>query len=173
MLNNLCSADDVNYLEIGTYQGTSFVSANYGNKANPLVIDNWSEFGGPSFIFFQNCQEFIQGKYKLIWRNCWDITPDEVVAKFGNGRKADIYLYDADHSYDSHYRAFTHYNDSLNDLFIAIVDDYNFPDVSKGTQDAFKELGYKVLFERTLPARFRGDSEEWWNGYYVAVVSKK
>ena len=169
LLNNLCSVKDVNYLEIGTYQGATFISANYGNTLNSLVIDNWSQFGSPSFMFFQNAQVHIGGKYKIIWRDCWQVKPEEVIEKFGNGRKAEVYLYDADHSYESQYKAFTHYND----IFIAIVDDYNDAHVEKGTQDAFKELGYKVLYERHLPARYLGDSEQWWNGYYVAVVSKK
>ncbi|CAN5250709.1 hypothetical protein BH09BAC1_BH09BAC1_11920 [soil metagenome] len=174
LLNNLCSIKDANYLEIGTYQGTSFVSAIYGNEKtiHPLVIDNWSLFGGPSFLFFQNCQIYIKGKYELIWRDCWQVSADEVKAKHGNNNKVHVYLYDADHSYQSQYDAYIKYNDALNDLFVTVVDDYNNDEVEKGTQDAFRDLGYEVLFEQHLPARFVGDSEQWWNGYYVAVVSK-
>lgn len=174
LLNNLCSIKEINYLEIGTYQGTSFISANYGNakSINSLVVDNWSLFGSPSFMFFQNAQEFIKGDYKLIWRDCWQITPEEIIEKFGNGKKVHFYLYDADHSYESQYKAYSHYNDCLNDLFVTIVDDYNEEQVEKGTQDAFKDLNYEVLFEKHLPARYTGDCDQWWNGYYVAVIRK-
>lgn len=174
LLNGLCSIKGANYMEIGSYQGTSFVSANYGNqnKINSLAIDNWSSFGGPSFLFFQNCQTYVLGPYGLIWKDCWKVTPEEVLAKFENGKKVHIYLYDADHSYQSQYDAYMKYTDTLNDLFVSVVDDYNDPRVESGTQDAFRELGYQVLYERHLPARYVGDSEQWWNGYYVAVVRK-
>ena len=86
--------------------------------------------------------------------------------------KINIYFYDGGHSQEQQKLAFTYYNSIFEDTFIAIVDDYNCDKVQKGTQEAFQELGYTILFEEYLPALYNGDKDNWWNGIYVAVISK-
>jgi hypothetical protein len=58
------------------------------------------------------------------------------------------------------------------EFWIAIVDDWNFPEVPLGTKAAFEKLNYRVLFEVVLPAQHNGDVANWWNGLYVAVIHK-
>jgi hypothetical protein len=86
--------------------------------------------------------------------------------------KYNLYFYDGEHSYDSQYRAFSHFDTVLDEVFIAMVDDYNTESVQKGTQDAFRDLGYKVVFEQYLPTPGNCDWASWWNGFYVALVKK-
>ena len=43
--------ENVRYLEIGTWYGSSSISAIYKNNINATFIDNWSQFGGDSNIF--------------------------------------------------------------------------------------------------------------------------
>lgn len=43
-LNNLCSNEETNYLEIGVHTGSTFCSALYGNRVRAVAIDNFSEF---------------------------------------------------------------------------------------------------------------------------------
>jgi hypothetical protein len=50
--NNLLKLNDARYLEIGTWKGSTVSAAMYGNKANIVCIDNWSEFGN----FYQELQ---------------------------------------------------------------------------------------------------------------------
>jgi hypothetical protein len=54
LYNNICSLNNANYLEIGTWKGSSFISAFYNNEINPIVIDNWAEFNGPKDEFISN-----------------------------------------------------------------------------------------------------------------------
>jgi len=56
--NNLLNTEDVRYLEIGTWKGSSVCSAMCGNKATVVCIDNWSEFGGPKAEFLINFEKF-------------------------------------------------------------------------------------------------------------------
>jgi len=60
----------------------------------------------------------------------------------------------------------------LDDTFISIIDDWNWKGVQTGTKQAFKKLGYEILFEKILPANFNQDRQNWWNGLYVAVIRK-
>ncbi len=60
-----------------------------------------------------------------------------------------------------------------NKATIQQADDWNFGSVPIGTRAAFEKLNYKVLYEIVLPANHNGDTANWWNGLYVAVISKK
>src|SRR2546426_12350592 len=46
-LNNVCSFPSVNYLEIGTWKGSTLLSASYLNSGQFTGIDNFSQFGDP------------------------------------------------------------------------------------------------------------------------------
>ena len=98
----------------------------------------------------------------LVENDCFAIALNQISQR-------NIYFYDGEHGYDDQVKAFTYYNEILDDLFIAIVDDYDWVEVHTGTQDAFKRLQYQVLYEVWLPP---GDVTGWHNGLYVAVVKK-
>lgn len=169
-LNNLCSLPNTNYLEIGIWKGSTFISALYGNQntiSHATAIDNWSQSGGPFAEFQKNSEQNIpDSKYFLLANDCFSIEVKKIPSP------VNIYFYDGDYTEPAQELAFTHYNDAFEDVFIAVVDDWNFPEVSKGTYNAFKKLNYKILFEQVLPADFNGDTANWWNGLYVAVIQK-
>jgi hypothetical protein len=169
-LNNLCSLPGIHYLEIGCWKGSTFVAGLFQNPiASAVAIDNWSEYGGPKDAFDINCYTFLEGyPYHFYGANCFKIDPLSVAPN-----PIDIYFYDGGHTALDQELAFTYYNGVFAETFIAIVDDWNHPPVSLGTRRAFEKLGYRIAFEKVLPARFNGDTENWWNGLYVAVISKK
>ena len=41
LYNNICNIPDINYLEIGTYMGSTFISAMYQNSIRGIAVDNW------------------------------------------------------------------------------------------------------------------------------------
>lgn len=170
-LNNLCSLENAHYLEIGVWQGSTFISALHQNTdtlASAIAIDNWSEFNGPKNNFLSNTAKFLPKKtFLFVDHDCF--TVDTQV--FSN--KVDIYFYDGNHSTESQKNAFIYFNDILADTFITVVDDWNAPEAPQGTKEAFKQLNYEVVYEVALPARFNGDTENWWNGLYVALIRKK
>jgi hypothetical protein len=168
LLNNICSMENGRYLEIGVWQGSTFISALYKNSLlDAIAIDNWSEFAGPKQAFQNNLFKFLSATpYRFYENDCFHFDLKNIK------NKINIYFFDGAHTQEDQRLAFTYYNEILDDTFIAIVDDYNWKPVQDGTQIAFKQLGYKVLFEQYLPSAYNGDLSSWWNGIYVAVVSK-
>ena len=57
LINRLVSLLDApNYLEIGSWKGSSACAAMHGNRLQITCIDNWSEFGGPRNAFLENVE---------------------------------------------------------------------------------------------------------------------
>jgi len=171
--NNLLNYKDARYLEIGTYKGSSTCSAMCNNNAKILCIDNWSEFEGPKEEFIINYE-----KYKgindatFIENDCFNVDTENI-------GKFNIYLYDGNHSQDSHYRALKHYIPCLDDTFIYIVDDWNWIDVRQGTFAAINDLNLKTIWEKEIRLTFDNSHTEvseakstWWNGIYVCILQK-
>jgi Methyltransferase domain len=169
LLNNLCSLKGARYLEIGVWKGSTFASAGYRNQIKMTAIDNWSQFDGPKPAFEKTCKELVRNEMTFFDADCFKVPLEALPEKF------HVYFYDGDHSYESQYQAFLHFDSVLESTFIAIVDDYNADHVQQGTQDAFRNLGYKVLFEEYLPTPEKANADEssWWNGMYVALVKKR
>ncbi len=170
-LNNLCSLPTANYLEIGCWKGSTWVSALYGNLGSlnsAVAIDDWSEFGGPINEFHSNSARFLGTVgYSVYSADCFAVDVHQLFHK-----PVNIYFYDGEHSELHQEMAFTYFNDILDDVFIAVVDDWNWEHVQRGTRTAFEKLHYEILFEEFLPAKVQGDLEQWWNGLYVAVIRK-
>lgn len=166
LLNNLCTLNNCTYLEIGVWQGSTWISALYNNERRikeAVAIDNWSEFKGPQKEFADNCGKFLgKNKYSIVNQDCFSINVNDLTQS-----PVDIYFYDGEHSSLSQKLAYTYYDSCLADSFITIVDDWSWPKVRIGTFEAFDELGYEILFEEYLP------NKEYWNGQYIAVIRKK
>ena len=171
--NNLLKIEDARYLEIGTWKGSSVCSAMYNNKAKVTCIDNWSEFGGPKSEFLLNFEKF-KGKNDatFIESDCYKVDISTLP-------KFNIYMYDGNHTNESHYKALLHYYDCLDDLFIFIVDDWNWRDVRDGTKNSIQKLNLKVLYEKEIRLTWDNSvtpepelSKTWWNGIYVAILQK-
>jgi len=171
--NNLLNNDDARYLEIGTWKGSSVCSAMCGNKAKVVCIDNWSEFGGPKDEFLVNFEKF-KGDNDAIF-----IESDCYQVDISTLPKFNIYMYDGNHTNESHYKALLHYYNCLDDVFIFIVDDWNCKDVRDGTNTSIQNLNLKVLYEKEIRMTWDNShtpiqvaSETWWNGIYVAILQK-
>lgn len=171
--NNLLNTKDARYLEIGTWKGSSVCAAMCNNEATVVCIDNWSEFGGPKAEFLVNFKKF-KGKNAatFIEKDCYKVDVSGLP-------KFNIYMYDGNHTHESHYQALLHYYNCLDDVFIFIVDDWNWVDVRDGTINSIKKLNLKVLYEKEV--RLTWDNSHtpeaeakasWHNGIYVAILQK-
>ena len=94
-------------------------------------------------------------------------------SEYFKDKKYNIYFYDAEHTHETQYKAIEYYYDSLEESFILIVDDWNDSWVKTGTFDAIKDLNLITHKDWELPSNGNGDLSGWWNGVYVAVMSKK
>jgi len=159
LLNNIVDIPGARYLEVGVYRGATFISALYKNDYDKAIaIDNWSEFGDYREDFTEKCNKYI-GEYELINDDCFNVKLRD---------KINIYFYDGHHSTKAQSRALAHFYDSLEKEIIFIVDDYNWPPVRTGTDQAVKD--WKILYETNL-----GDlhtTSDYSHGVYISVLKK-
>jgi len=168
LLNNLAGIS-THYLEIGSHRGATLISALSNHLFMPsAAIDNFSELDDDKTVeneLLNNIDKFLPYQKPVIYKqDCFSVI-DNLLPQIED-KKFDLYLYDGNHSYESQKKALTYFIDCMADEFIFCVDDYNWHDVSTGTQDAIKELGLTVLFERALV------TTEWWNGFAIFLLKK-
>lgn len=163
LLNNLAAIPGVRYLDIGTSEGTSVCAALYENKCEACVVDN-----NPTAKETRdtNFASFVKNEITLIDKDPFRVNVTKDIKKY------NVYLYDGpDHSNLGHYRAIQHYYRAMDDVFVLLIDDWNWPDVRSSTQNALKGMRVTKLFEREINTP-SGDDADWWNGLYVAVLEK-
>lgn len=175
--NNICNTNNVNLLEIGTWNGSSSISFVYKNKIkNGLFIDNWCQFGGDSKFFRDNMDKYIsnESKYSFIESDCWQVDLSTINKKF------NIYLFDGDHAELDHFKALEYYLPILDDRFIFIVDDNNWSSVRDGTMRAIRELNLQIKFRHEIfmsPDDLKNmpnhiGKKTWWNGIAIYLLEK-
>lgn len=173
LLNNILTMEDARYLEVGTWKGSTLSAAMWGNHAKVVCIDNWSERfgqGNPKSDFLRNFYLYKgQNKASFIESDCFHVDASHL-------SKFNIYFYDGEHSEENQYKALTHFYPCLDETFILIIDDWNFPDARKGTRRAISDLGLKPVYEKevyNLSHQYpQFDYQGWFNGVYVAVMKK-
>jgi hypothetical protein len=176
-LNELIK-EDTNYLEIGLYKGSTFVSALYKNKFKSAVgIDSFKNFEGEKGDdilqnFLKSCARFKIGNFTLIRNDSFSLTDENKK----NINDINVYFYDGGHSYVDHYLALKDFYKHLSDVFIFIVDDWVHPPAVDGTLKAIEHLELKVhkKWELGHSQHLRGELPglSWHNGLYVAVLEK-
>ncbi len=170
-LNNVCALRESVYFEIGCWKGSTLVAASYKNGdylTQVVGMDDWSQFANPRDEFFKNVNEFIYDVPMSFYPvDCFTVEPKQTFE-----RPVQIFLYDGVHTVPAQKEAFTHFNSIFDNVFIALIDDWNWETVREGTYAAFRELGYKVLYEQPFFTPVVNDESSWWNGFYIAVIRK-
>lgn len=167
LLNNL-GAISQRYLEIGVHRGSTFVAANFANNMWPFAIDNFSELAEDGTV--QNEWNNNRKKFGI---DCMFYDQDCFTVDRSQINNIDFYLYDGNHSYESQKQALTYFIGCMTDEFILVVDDYNWEDVRRGTQEGIFDIGVDVLFEMKIDKPGSDPADGWWNGIYVALLKKK
>lgn len=168
--NNICSMDNCRYLEIGTWHGSSSISAMYNNNLNAIFIDNYSLFEGNKEIFLDAAEKYkTKSKYRLLDENCWNVN-------LAGLQTINTYLYDGPHEYEDHYNAIKYYYPLLEENCIVMIDDWSWEAVRNGTMDAFKDLNTNIKFKYEIITEQPHYNEEgkkgWWNGIAIFVIGK-
>jgi predicted O-methyltransferase YrrM len=155
------------YLEIGIHLGSTFIPALHGNQALATCIDNWSLDGHTRADFQANLDRFLpEREVAVIESDAFQVDLSLI------NQPVDVYFYDGAHDRNSQYMAFSYFNSVLADRFVVLIDDVRWPEPREETQRAIKELKYKNLWARTLPAKSTQDPDAWWDGLYVALLEK-
>jgi len=176
LYNNLCNIDNANYLEIGTWKGSSFVSSIFKNNINSIAVDNWSEFNGSKQSFLQNVQKFSpESRFTFFEKNSFEITENDILSVFDS---IDIYLYDGCHKYESHKSAITHFKQFLSKYSIILIDDWrnengSWQNVIKGTYDGFKDSNLKIHHKIEITSKQENNGQqEYWNGIGIFICER-
>ena len=167
---------DARYLEVGVHKGSTACAAVYGNTATATLIDNWSQFGGNQsrLEFDRNIASVASPniKLKVIEQDFRAVVPASIGAY-------NVYLFDGPHSEADHYDGITRMQPALDDAYVLIVDDWNWPEVRAGTLSALTDLKsvlslrleIRTTADDSLPL-IRTNQSDWHNGYFVACVRK-
>lgn len=161
-LLNILASEASCYLEIGTYLGSSLMAALYENSVYATAVDNFCMKPNLRDHFFQNTKDL---NFKFIEQDCFTIDPLSLA-------QTDLYFYDGEHSYDSQYKAISHFLPAMTNEFIYIVDDWNVSDVRKGTYAALTDNFIEILeFEERLNDQMK-DKAGYWCGIAIFKLKK-
>ena len=174
-INNLIGfLSDARYLEVGVWAGSTLCSAIDKNAVVALAIDNWSQFGGPAATFFTNL-----AKFKHVNARVSFLERDFRAVDYGSIGRFNVYLFDGPHSAEDQCDGVMLAQPALDDQFVLIVDDWNWPQVRSGTMMAIRNaaltIDLQVEVRTTLDgshAPVQGQNGDWHNCYFVAVMSK-
>jgi hypothetical protein len=163
-LNNLGTLSNLHYLEIGVHKGATFVATNFQNNLlSSVAVDNWSEFAQDGFSkneFSKYCTKLLNpASYQFFETDCFTMTKEQLP------NLINLYFYDGCHSYEAQLNALTYFYPFLDDTFIFLVDDWNWPDPKAGTKQSISNLNLKIILEKEL-------TEGWWNGFYISLLQK-
>lgn len=168
LLNWLCRLEGANYLEIGSYLGSTLIPALWNNQATASCIDNWSAFYGRRSVFEANLAKWLPGReVNIIGSDMFTLDLDLLIPE------VNVYFYDGPHSREGQYQAFSRYDPVFASRFVALVDDWTWTDlIREETRRVFAGLHYEIEAEWELPSRCPNDAETWWCGLFVAIVNK-
>jgi predicted O-methyltransferase YrrM len=163
LLNNL-AAQAENYLEIGTYMGSSLMAALYDNgHVSAVAVDNFCMKPHTRGHFFKNTDHL---KFTFIEQDCFTINPSIFKTGF------DLYFYDGRHNYEDQFKALTHFYPAMKNEFVFMVDDWNNGPVKAGTMDAIQYLNLEVVEMVERHHSTMKDKENWWCGVAVFKLKK-
>lgn len=168
-LNNIVSYHDSRLLRIGISCISSFM---YGNKAKIICIppDN-SELGFDKMSFLKMFEKFKGDNEAIFIDMDWLEVDTTTLPQF------NMYMCDGNHNSYNRLKCLLHYYSCLDEIFIFIINQWNFNAVKMETKDLFKNVNLKVLYEKEIIINFKPPSSElqdtWWNGIYVAILQKQ
>lgn len=179
-MNNMGSSRGLNYLEVGSYCGSTLFSLLYGNLdavTKAYAIDNWSQFneiGNPKEAFFKNKENFFPKgipQLEVFEHDCFNFDLSNIKEKI------NFYFYDGPHDEEDHYNAYMYYDPVLADEFVTVIDDWNSGAVKRGTIRAFNDLEYEIVSSfnidtSDIPDWSENPDKNWWRGALIAVVKK-
>jgi len=182
LLNKLCSYNDVKYLEIGVFHGSTFCASIQNNNITAYACDTWEEKNIKPFrddiewdveeasieIFIENVQKHWTDNSNICILNgdIRGITKDNIKDKI------NLIFYDGDHSPHIQNECLDAIINFTDDEFILILDDANFDGVVESIRNFINSRKLHCVFERVLLTEQLEDENSWWNGVYLAVLKK-
>lgn len=176
LVNNLVhlpKADPV-YLECGLWKGSSFCAAiNNSPTLHAYGVEDFSQPFAQNNVKEEleaNVERYKSGARSVTVFNadCFKLDLDKI------DRPVDVFYFDGEHSYESQFNALRYYLYAMADLFVFMVDDFQWVPVSTGTRDSLESLKDSVTVEQEwILSDGVPDGPNYHNGVAVFVISKK
>jgi predicted O-methyltransferase YrrM len=165
-INELVRKYAKTYLEVGSYHGSSLISAaKYNDGVRCIAIDNFSQFdpkGENKQILLNNIQkaeakniELLDDDYEMGITNLFKNEPD---------LKIDAYFYDGEHSYENQLNGLNIIVPHLSEKCIIFVDDTNYGRVTKANNEW---LSNNRDFRNINISTPKNGHNTWWNGFTI------
>jgi predicted O-methyltransferase YrrM len=165
-----------NYLEVGSYLGSTGVAALRSNIKTATFVDHWKENIQPmngkllentsKDKFIENIRKHKRDRQlKVFDSDLFSVDLTEI-------SDIDLFFYDGPHDAVSTARAIQYYASVLADEAILVFDDANFEGVVEGANLGIQRTGLQVMYDKIWLNDVESDTE-WWNGFYVVVVKRK
>ena len=181
-LNNICSHENVKYLEVGVYNGSTFCAAIQGNDITAYAADHWQDKNikpvrddiewtgqeGSIDTFIDNVKSNWTDNSNVAILN-GDI---RTATRENLDQKVNTIFYDADHDGAVQKSCLNHILKYTEDEFILIIDDANFKYVVESAKEFVSENKLEILYERIILTDELEDSNSWWNGVVIFVLKK-
>lgn len=171
--------DDPRYMEIGSLIGSTVCAALTGNKVSALCVENWSGNSIPDqtkHLFQQHVGLAMTDKLNSV-AIC---ESDYKSIDYTQMGKYNIFLLDGPSSQYERYLGLMLAQPALDDQYILLVSDWNWPQVRNGISQAIKTLKSNILFDIEVRTSLddnhvvglSNELSNWHNGNYIAVIQK-
>jgi hypothetical protein len=164
------------YLEIGVFCGGSFIPATYRNVMTATALDNWSWDGSNLDLFKEYLAKFGGSADVTILESDFRTVDYSRLGQF------NVMFYDGSHAEKDQFDGVRLPVLAMDKHYIAIVDDWNWDHVRRGTFGGLRAAGCRIDYSievrtkmdmvgDTLPP-VRGPTSEWHNGMFAAAISR-
>lgn len=165
------------YLEVGSYLGATACAVLKDNNIDVHCVDMWKEQIQPARndielppnykeTFIENVKKHKgENSVKIYDCDMFNVNLDEL-------KNIDFFFYDGPHDKETTARAVEYYYPTLASEAILVFDDANWDGVVTGADEGVARAGLEIKYSKILlnqPENY----DEWWNGLYILVVSKK
>lgn len=158
------------YLEVGTWQGLTLLSAAYRNVEKVCIACDkfrfWGRWTGPGWrarrSFYSNLRRY---RDRCAYIDFHQTTCERLFAQEMVQAPVGVYFFDGDHSQAGTRFGIAAAGSVLSQRAVILVDDWNMPGVRAGTHQGLAAAGLRILWQRDL-ASDRG----WWQGLGVFFV---
>jgi predicted O-methyltransferase YrrM len=151
------------YVEIGTFRGTSLISALRGNDGlDAVAIDDFSFRDGSRDQLDANLARFgLGGRPAIVEGDFEEVLRSDALG----GRRVGVYYYDAGHTYEQQLAGLRLIEPHLADEALVIVDDSDWERVERADRDYLEsQPRARLLLE--IPGDDKG-FPHWWEGVHV------
>ncbi len=158
------------YLEVGTYQGGSLISALQNNAVRAIGVDSFAEFQETNS--FERTAENLRTFGVAERVELKNMGFQQFFGQVDPAFKAAVYYYDGAHDYQTQLAGMEAAWSYLKPGSLIIVDDYTYPEVSRAINQFVANHidGVKFQFVMGVPENMTERDEHYWNGIVVLRV---